>query len=65
MMMNYHPGAPIGEQGVALFEKYRDRYVGSIAGESLGYFYPDGRRNEGRHGGGARRGGSWSKPSRR
>jgi len=40
MMMNYHPGNPIGEQGVALFEKYRDRYVGSISGESLGYFYP-------------------------
>lgn len=38
MMMNYHPGKPIGEKGVALFNKYRDRYVGSIAGESLGYF---------------------------
>jgi hypothetical protein len=41
MMMNYHPGVPIGEQGVALFEKYRARYVGSVSGESLGYFYPD------------------------
>jgi hypothetical protein len=41
MMMNYHPGAPIGEQGQALFAKYRDRYVGSISGESLGYLYPD------------------------
>ncbi len=40
MMMNYHGGAPIGDAGVALFQKYRDRYVGSIAGESLGYFYP-------------------------
>lgn len=40
MMMNYHPGAPIGEAGIALFQKHRDRYVGSIAGESLGYFYP-------------------------
>jgi hypothetical protein len=40
MMMNYHPGAPIGEQGVALFQKHRNRYVGSISGESLGYFYP-------------------------
>ncbi len=39
-MMNYHRGDPIGEQGIALFKKYRDRYVGSIAGESLGYFYP-------------------------
>src|SRR5690606_29867469 len=41
MMMNYHNGAPIGEKGVALLEKYRNRYVGSIAGESLGYFYPN------------------------
>jgi hypothetical protein len=41
MMMNYHNGAPIGEQGIALFAKYRDRYVGSISGESLGYFYWD------------------------
>lgn len=41
MMMNYHPGAPIGDKGVAAFQKYRNRYVGSIAGESLGYFYPD------------------------
>lgn len=40
MMMNYHGGAPIGDAGLALFQKYRDRYVGSIAGESLGYFYP-------------------------
>jgi hypothetical protein len=41
MMMNYHPGAPIGEKGIETFQKYRDRYVGSISGESLGYFYPD------------------------
>lgn len=41
MMMNYHPEVPIGEKGIAAFQKYRDRYVGSIAGESLGYFYPD------------------------
>ena len=40
MMMNYHPGQPIGEKGIAAFEKYRDRYVGSVSGESLGYFYP-------------------------
>lgn len=40
MMMNYHNGMPIGDEGLRLFEKYRDRYVGSIAGESLGYFYP-------------------------
>lgn len=41
MMMNYHPDNPIGEKGIAAFQKYRDRYVGNIAGESLGYFYPD------------------------
>ena len=41
MMMNYHPGAKIGDAGVAMFDKYRDRFVGSIAGESLGYFYPE------------------------
>lgn len=41
MMMNYHAGAPIGEKGVALLEKHRSRYVGSIAGESLGYFDPN------------------------
>lgn len=40
MMMNYHAGKPIGDKGVAMFNKYRDRYVGSIAGESLGYFNP-------------------------
>jgi len=41
MMMNYHNGVPIGEKGIAMFQKYRDRYIGSIAGESLGYFYVD------------------------
>lgn len=41
MMMNYHPGQAIGPKGVEQFQKYRDRYVGSISGESLGYFYPD------------------------
>jgi len=40
-MMNYAAETAIGEKGVQLFEKYRDRYVGSIAGESLGYFYVD------------------------
>ncbi len=38
MMMNYHPGKPIGPKGIETFAKYRDRFVGSIAGESLGYF---------------------------
>ena len=41
MMMNYAPDTPLGEKAVQAFLKYRDRYVGSIAGESLGYFYPD------------------------
>ncbi len=40
MMMNYHPGEPIGEEGIKTFARYRDRYIGSISGESLGYFYP-------------------------
>ena len=44
MMMNYHGGLPIGDQGVAAFQKYRDRFAGSIAGESLGYFYPDAEK---------------------
>ncbi len=42
LMMNYHPGNPIGEKGIAAFLKYRDRFVGSVAGESLGYFEVDG-----------------------
>lgn len=37
-MMNYHPGVPVGAKGLEQFQKYRDRYVGSIAGENLGYF---------------------------
>lgn len=41
MMMNYHSGVPIGDAGIQMFQKYRDRYIGSIAGESLGYFYVD------------------------
>jgi hypothetical protein len=41
MMMNYHNGLPIGDLGVQLFQRFRDRYVGSISGESLGYFYWD------------------------
>lgn len=46
MMMNYHPGVPIGPQGLAAFAKYRERFVGSISGESLGYFEipPDAMR---------------------
>jgi hypothetical protein len=37
-MMNYAGEKPIGAKGLEAFLKYRDRYVGSIAGESLGYF---------------------------
>lgn len=43
-MMNYAGDTPIGEKGIAAFQKYRDRYVGAIAGESLGYFYPDSQK---------------------
>ncbi len=39
MMMNYAPNTKIGQKGIDALLKYRDRYVGSIAGESLGYFY--------------------------
>ncbi len=42
-MMNYAGTKKIGPAGQAAFEKYRDRYVGSVAGESLGYFYPDAK----------------------
>lgn len=42
-MMNYAGPKKIGPKGVEAFQKYRDRYVGSIAGESLGYFYPDAK----------------------
>ena len=41
MMMNYANGTKISQQGIDAFAKYRDRYVGSIAGESLGYFGVD------------------------
>ena len=41
MMMNYAGGSANRREGQQLFAKYRDRFVGSIAGESLGYFYPD------------------------
>jgi hypothetical protein len=40
-MMNYHPGAKVGPAGISMFERYRGRYVGSVAGESLGYFDPN------------------------
>jgi len=40
-MMNYHGDDPVTPAAKENFLKYRDRYVGNIAGESLGYFYPD------------------------
>ena len=40
-MMNYAPDDPISAQAADDFvTKYRDRYVGNISGENLGYFYP-------------------------
>jgi hypothetical protein len=39
MMMNYAPNRAIAAAGVAAYTRYRDRYIGAIAGESLGYFY--------------------------
>lgn len=42
-MMNYYPDDRdvIGPKGAETFARYRDRYVGSISGESLGYYYPN------------------------
>ncbi len=38
LLLNYHPDNPVSAAGKANFLKYRDRFVGSIAGESTGYF---------------------------
>jgi hypothetical protein len=43
-MMNYAPEKLIGPKGIEAFQQYRDRYVGSIAGESLGYFTVDPKK---------------------
>jgi hypothetical protein len=40
MMMNYAGNAPVSAVARENFLKYRDRCVGSVSGESLGYFYP-------------------------
>ncbi len=37
-MMNYHADVPMAPEAVDRFLKYRGRYVGSVSGESLGYF---------------------------
>lgn len=42
-MMNYASDTPIGPKGREAFRKYRDRYVGAVAGESLGYFNVDAK----------------------
>jgi hypothetical protein len=39
ILLNYFPDTPITPAGKANFLKYRDRFVGAIAGESTGYFY--------------------------
>src|SRR5262245_50635856 len=38
MMMNYIGPKKVDEKGQQLLAKYRDRFVGSISGENLGYF---------------------------
>lgn len=39
VLLNYHADNPISAAGKANFLKYRERFVGSVAGESTGYFY--------------------------
>jgi hypothetical protein len=39
ILLNYAADNPISAAGRANFLKYRDRYVGGVGGESLGYFY--------------------------
>jgi hypothetical protein len=41
MMMNYFPDRPVSAAAKANFLKYRDRFVGNISGENLGYFVQD------------------------
>jgi hypothetical protein len=38
-MMNYAPNDPLTPAAKENFLKYRERYIGNVAGESLGYFY--------------------------
>ena len=40
-MQNYFPPKPLSADAKARWPKYQDRYVGNIAGESLGYFQDD------------------------
>lgn len=40
-MLNYYPDTPVTPAARENFlKKYRDRFVGAISGEDLGYFYP-------------------------
>lgn len=40
-MQNYFPPKPLSAEAKARWPKYKDRYVGNIAGESVGYFQDD------------------------
>jgi hypothetical protein len=40
-MQNYFPPKPLTAKAKERWPKYKDRYVGNIAGESLGYFQDD------------------------
>ncbi|MSU43655.1 MAG: hypothetical protein EXS22_06415 [Pedosphaera sp.] len=40
-MMNYTDAKPLSDRAKANWAKYRERYAGNIAGESLGYFNTD------------------------
>jgi len=37
-LLNYAPDKPLGDKGVTAFLAHRDRYVGGVSGENLGYF---------------------------
>ncbi|MCX5661005.1 MAG: hypothetical protein NTW19_15055 [Planctomycetota bacterium] len=45
LMQNYFPPKPLSAEAKARWPKYKDRYVGNIAGESLGYFRDDATFN--------------------
>lgn len=40
-MQNYFPPKPLSDEAKARWPSYQDRYVGNIAGESIGYFQDD------------------------
>ena len=42
-LINYQPDTPMNETARANFLKYRDRFVGRISGENLGYFNLDSK----------------------